>query len=208
MIWCRLCVYFSISPATQNNLKYDSEFYIEQLQKMANLLFGFSNFLGAIHPLEQFQCFFVENNLRILSQNMDLTWVKELSLADIHSILAIVELNDATVTIPDGLIVADRKTLQMLDQTSLEVATATGFHGSINQTLKEHQKSITAVSNTADVFTSRPAMQWKKNSGGWIPVMNRPSMNPPALGLVSNAANEGSDFPEIINGGLLPSNSI
>ena len=71
---------------------------------------------------------------------MDLTWVKELSLADIHSILAIVELNDATITIPDGLIVANRKTLQMLDQTSLEVATATGFHRSINQTLKQHQK--------------------------------------------------------------------
>lgn len=69
-------------------------------------------------------------------------------------------------------------------------------------------KSITAAKKVTGHFTSRPAMQWKKNSGGWIPVMNRPSINPPARGLVSNGANEGSDFPEIINGGLLPSNSI
>jgi hypothetical protein len=98
---------------------------------------------------------------------MDLTWVKELSLADIHSILAIVELNDATITIPDGLIVANRKTLQMLDQTSLEVATATGFHCSINQTLKQHQKinHCRSMNSSSFYFTTSHAMEEEL---GWL----------------------------------------
>lgn len=38
--------------------------------------------------------------------------------------------------------------------------------------------------------------------------MNRPSIKPPALGENSKAGKLGNDFPEIITGGRLPSNSI
>lgn len=51
-------------------------------------------------------------------------------------------------------------------------------------------------------------MQWKKKSCGWIPVMKRPSMKPPAFGEVSKIGKLGSVRPEIITGGRLPSNSI
>lgn len=51
-------------------------------------------------------------------------------------------------------------------------------------------------------------MQWKKNSCGCMPVINRPSIKPPALGENSNAGKLGNDLPDIMTGGRLPSNSI
>ena len=48
---------------------------------------------------------------------------------------------------------------------------------------------------TKEKFTSLPAIQWKKYSWGFIPVKNRPSTNPPALGLVSYGINDGRDRP-------------
>lgn len=41
-----------------------------------------------------------------------------------------------------------------------------------------------------------------------MPVMNLPSMNPPAFGEVSKIGKLGNVRPDIINGGRFPSNSI
>lgn len=81
----------------------------------------------------------------------------------------------------------------MFHQTALQVTTVGSFDGCINKTLHAENNSVECKNGQIDIWiddvykllTSRPAMQWKKNSCGRIPVKKRPETKPPARGDVS-----------------------
>lgn len=111
------------------------------------------------------------------------------------------------------------QSLEMLNEAPLQITGSTRLYSCINKTLSNRTNQFSVrnlkiyrysgvVYHNPKNLTSRPAMQWKKKSCGWIPVINLPSINPPDLGDVSNTGKLGNVRPDIINGGRLPSNSI
>lgn len=98
----------------------------------------------------------VEQGLAVLDQYWKLTGLQHLHLEHVQAIFAVLKLhgrskasdkgkrthlNDTSVTVSDGLVVAHHEPFQMLDEATLQVSTAACLHCSVHEALTQKLNS-------------------------------------------------------------------
>jgi hypothetical protein len=86
-----------------------------------------------------------------------------LDLRGVDTILAVVDLDKAAIIIPHTQVILHDQSLEMLDQTALQVTTSTRLHGRIDQSFTPShamEEELLGTQTSQETVTDVPASPW------------------------------------------------